>query len=208
MPTTPWSEIKHKHPRLEAEPHGGFVAPSDPGEPRIGTPRVSVTTTESALLAGFACGKKVLEIGTGLGVSTRDMAETAELVVTVDIDEWVWENIWPSLPSNVARLRDTDWIVGYTTGLSGELKFDMVFIDGDHAAESVMADLRTAVAHGAEGSIIVCHDAKSGNVRTGLDTVAPGQWSLVDTVHGLGLINREELEAAIDKYDQEADAPA
>ncbi len=42
-------------------------------------------------------GLDVLEIGTGLGVSTEWMARTAHSVVTVDIDPWVWKHVFPYL---------------------------------------------------------------------------------------------------------------
>src|SRR3954471_13056030 len=76
---------------------GDFTRKDDPGEPRIKKPRVSVTEDEARILSAFALGRVVLEIGTGLGVSTRALASTAKCVWTSDIDEWVQRTIWPEL---------------------------------------------------------------------------------------------------------------
>lgn len=82
-------------------PKGGRYRADDPGEPTTGVPRVSIADDEVELLASLVAGKRVLEIGTGLGVSARAMASTATEVVTVDIDPWVHANVWPLLPRNV-----------------------------------------------------------------------------------------------------------
>src|SRR5438552_5695279 len=106
---------------LARSKHGGYRSLSDPGEPSTGFYRISVTDTEGAFLAFLAAGKRVLEIGTGLGVSTNYLAMTAREVVTLDIDPWVHTNVWPNLPENVTP-----------STIAGVGPYDLVFIDGAH----------------------------------------------------------------------------
>ena len=63
--------------KLVPQENGSYTHPADPGEPTTGTPRLSVTELEADILAALVAGRDVLEIGTGLGVSTRAMAATA-----------------------------------------------------------------------------------------------------------------------------------
>jgi predicted RNA methylase len=115
--------------RLEITPDGNFYCQEDPGEVSYsGRPkRRSVTVEEAAILAELARGLRVLEIGTGLGVGTRALASTAQSVITLDVDPWVTD---PQLP-NVTFLRERPDAAG----------FDLVFIDGSHETESVIADI-------------------------------------------------------------------
>lgn len=152
---------------------GSYRHADDPGEPTTGKPRLSVTDLEANILAALVAGRDVLEIGTGLGVSTRAMASKALSVTTVDVDPWVHENVWPTLPDNVAR-----WNGAAIAG-----RFDVVFIDGDHSTEAVIADLATARIYVRPGGMIIAHDVNYDTVRAGLD----GDWHFVPTTHGLGL---------------------
>lgn len=149
---------------------GSWEHPDDPGEPSTGVRRLSVTDTEAAILSTIAAGKSVLEIGTGLGVSTRALARWAEIVYTLDIDEWVFKTILPTLPENVVGITDRN--------IKGRL-FDVVFIDGDHSAAAVTDDLRFAreVCQG----VIVCHDSKA------IGEYLDGDWLHIATTHGLAV---------------------
>lgn len=155
--------------------NGSYIDDMDPGEPTTDRPRISVTDTEAKLLAAFARAGNVLEIGTGLGVSTRAMAAHAKQVITLDPDKWVWDHVWPTLPDNVTGM----WHRGIF-----RVSFDMAFIDGVHQTDDVLADLeyvKTVMPHG----LIVCHDAKIEEVRVALDQT--GDWTYIDTTHGLAL---------------------
>ncbi len=128
-------------------PKGGRYRADDPGEPTTGVPRVSIADDEVELLASLVAGKRVLEIGTGLGVSARAMASTATEVVTVDIDPWVHANVWPLLPRNVrccAEIPDD--------------RYDAVFIDGDHSRHAVARDVARAEQLAPSG-LLIAHDA-------------------------------------------------
>ena len=152
-------------------PQGGFTHPDDPGEPSSNAPRVSVTPAEAQILANLATGLRVLEIGTGLGVSTAGMAQTATSVTTVDVDPWVWVTIWPTLPGNVTVAKTTAELCG---------PFDMVFIDGDHTPQAVRADLAEAVRL-APGGLLVAHDANYTDVS---DQLGDG-WATIASEYGI-----------------------
>lgn len=150
----------------------GISHPDDPGEPHPDNraiPRVSVSEQDAALLAQLARDRTVCEIGTGLGVSTRAFASTAFSVLTVDIDPWVHQTVWPLLPPIVKTARSRP------NGV-----YDMVFIDGAHQQEPVEDDFKWAMAH---GDLIVAHDFRE--TRQWLE--AFGEWVMVDTTYGIGI---------------------
>lgn len=156
---------------------GSFQHPDDPGEPTTGDPRLSVTELEGQMLAALVAGRMVLEIGTGLGVSTAAMAATAEHVATYDIDAWVHDTIWPGLPDNVVGVKSLEHV---------GRAFGAVFIDADHSTEAVARDLSVALQHSGQGAVIIAHDTASPAVREGL--AAESGWHWIDTTHGLGVL--------------------
>lgn len=156
---------------------GSYTHPDDPGEPSTGKPRVSITDMEASILTAFVAGRDVLEIGTGLGVSTRALAASAASVSTVDIDEWVQVNIWPTLPGNVTGVRSLP-----------RGPFGAVFIDGDHSTEAVARDLRTALSVAGPGAVVLAHDTAYPSVRQGLSEVHPDGWAFIHTTHGIGVL--------------------
>lgn len=121
--------------------NGNFFCPDDPGESQYpgSPPRLSVTEQEA------------VEIGTGLGVSTRALASTAASVVTVDPDPWVVD---PCLP-NVRFLREAPDPAG----------FDMAFIDGLHERDAVVRDIERCKAI----PLIVLHDTDLRGVREAIE---------------------------------------
>lgn len=150
---------------------GSYFRPDDPGEPSTGAPRLSVTDLEAAILAELVAGLTVLEIGTGLGVSTTAMAATARRVFTVDVDEWVQETIWPHLPTNVMPCKDVRSVAFV----------DAAFIDGDHSTEATARDIADAKRAGAE--LILVHDARATPVSDAFDD----GWRVIPTTHGIGV---------------------
>lgn len=157
---------------LELHTSGSYIDQTDPGEPSTGNPRLSVTDLEAAILTVLADGQDVLEIGTGLGVSTRALASSARIVHTIDIDEWVIAEVWPRLPMNVRRWRDAAEISTVPV---------VAFIDGDHSTEAVVRDLEIADKAGAR--LIIVHDTNSPTVKAALGD----GWRFIPTTHGLGV---------------------
>ncbi len=162
---------------LRRESHGGYDCLTDPGEPTTLKPRVSVTDQEALILSALGARRRVFEIGTGLGVSTRALAWRARWVVTEDVDPWVDHNIVPTLAdlTHVTCIRDREMY-------GSPMMFDLVFIDGDHSTQSVRDDL--AYARSMCPEIIVLHDANYPTVAAGIDGSG---WIKIPTEHGLAV---------------------
>lgn len=125
--------------------------PKDPGEPGAdgqGGQRVSITDEEAKIISLLCVGADVLEIGTGVGVSAANISKTARSVTTIDIDPWVHEAVWPSLPRNVKTCKDIK-------KLKNE-KFDICFLDGDHTKEQVIIDMKNV--YDMVDDLIILHD--------------------------------------------------
>ena len=131
--------------------HNGFLCPEDPGEPGSNDKRWSVNDTEARILSELFKGLDVLEIGTGLGVSTNKIAERARRVHSVDIDPWVKKTVVPTLAKNVIFYESLDKV---PSGLDG------AFIDGLHSYEQCSQDIRDCRRLVKPGGLIVFHDAK------------------------------------------------
>jgi hypothetical protein len=159
-----WTLEEECRKRLAPTKNGGYVCPADPGEAYYhrdrdevllaGRKRGSIDDPEGVILAFAAKGLRVLEIGTGLGVSTWALAFTAKEVVTVDIDSWVAEAVAPNLPDNVTFLSNRDDVKG---------EFGMAFVDGDHSVEDTMEDIRFCMSLVPEGDIYL-HDIHHASV--------------------------------------------
>ena len=144
-----------------------YQCSSDPASPK----RASVTRTEGQLLASWADCKRVLEIGTGLGVSTVCLAHSAIEVVTVDPDEWVHENV--RLPSAVVRLRSIDEVDG---------EFDMAFVDGLHGYDEVKSDIVRCLSLVPAGGTIAFHDITQADVEKAVQEFPWAWWRQEGTI--------------------------
>lgn len=141
--------------KLEPAPNG-YLCPDDPGEPGLGKQRWSVNNMEARIVSELFKGDIVLEIGTGLGVSTRAIAEKASFVHTVDVDKWVKENVVPGLPDNVMFYETTDKVPHLLDG---------AFIDGLHTYSQCCLDIIEARKRVKKGGLIVLHDANMAQIR-------------------------------------------
>lgn len=164
--------------QLQRHHTGSYTSAIDPGEPGYQMKRISITGEEGAILASLADGKFVLEIGTGLGVSTHYLSSRAQLVTTVDIDEWVQRSVWPLLGklSNVCCVPEIP-----------QARFDMVFIDGCHYPASVLADMQRAKAVLNPGGWLVFHDVNTSQVR-GVAECDRRLDRYFHTMHGIGVL--------------------
>lgn len=166
---------------LERHTLGNYTHPGDPGEPTTGKPRVSVTDDECRVLAWLARERDVLEIGTGLGVSTRAMASTGNGVVTVDPDPWVELNVVPAFRGMSVldvKALDDDWLRGR--------RFDLVFIDGDHSEDAVLRDIQSVLPLLRPGGLVVLHDTNLDGVRRAAESF--GTLVRMDTKGHLGML--------------------
>ena len=165
--------------RLEREEPGRYWSPDDPLRwPNGGVrKRWSVTEQEAKVLSLLAHGRKVLEVGTGLGISARAMVLTARSVTTIDPDPWIQESV--ELPG---VLMLADWPDERVN------KYDMIFIDGDHEAKAVQADLTEARKRLAPGGFMAFHDyvPRVPGVMDGLKHL-DGELILLGTLNRLAL---------------------
>ncbi len=168
---------------LTRHDRGMYTHPADPGEPSTGRYRVSVTEEECRILGWLARDCRVLEIGTGLGVSTRALASTALHLCTVDIDPWVHREVWPTLPDIVVALPEPPKAMRYPW------RYDMALIDGDHEYEAVKKDLEDVWRLVDPGGLIVLHDCNLADVRRAAEE--RGKLVTLDTAGHLGLLWRE-----------------
>jgi tRNA A58 N-methylase Trm61 len=134
----------------------GYLCEDDPGEIGLGGKRWSVNDMEARIVSELFKGDIVLEIGTGLGVSTKAIAEKAKYVWTVDVDKWVEENVAPSLPENVKFCNS---IVDVPELLDG------AFIDSLHTYSQCCVDIIEARKRVKKGGLIVFHDANMEQIR-------------------------------------------
>lgn len=162
--------------------------PDDPGEPQHGRKRVGIAPDEERILQALARRRFVLEIGTGLGYSTRALASSASMVFSVDPDPWVHDVIVPDLRGlMVSCARDWPSIRG----------FDLVFIDGDHRTPAVEGDVQRALAVARPGGIILLHDYQADpEVREGARRATDLPVTEIRTTYGLGLIVKPLTEGA------------
>lgn len=123
--------------------------------------RGSVTLEEARLLSALSFGRDVIEFGTGLGVSTYAICQTARTVVTIDPDAWVRDNV--ILPPNCFRH------VGTFADMQTKGTFGMAFIDGLHEQEDVAQDIRDALKVVPPGGLLVFHDYNQLPVRDAVD---------------------------------------
>ncbi len=119
---------------------------------------------EADVLADLARDKIVLELGAYMGRSTVVLAKTATLVISVDLHDMWGEDSLPdylkntrSLPNVVSVIGAFDQIVPYLGGV------DVVYIDGEHDADSVTQDLGMALQTGA--TVVAFHDWGYFDVR-------------------------------------------
>jgi len=150
----------------------------------------SLTVNEAAALADLATGRDVLEVGSAFGFSACVMALAGAKHVTA-ADPHTWLNSHEAMTANLAACGVTD-VVTVVRGtspaaLDGLGPFGLVFIDGDHAASAVHADVEAARKVLGSGGALACHDSGEAcccpGVRYALDALFPaGPSELVDTL--------------------------
>lgn len=156
----------------------------------------SLTAAETAELRRLARGADVLEIGSAYGYSTVVLALAARRVVAVD--PHTAHGSLSVLRANLDEYRASDRVeirAGRSQDVLPDLlpgQFDLVWIDGDHTAETVRHDVEWARVLLREGGTLACHDYDEDTcpgVRQALDawrrppkvvdTLAiygPGEW--------------------------------
>lgn len=151
----------------------------------------SITAAETNRLAELARDADVLEIGSAYGYSACVMALAGARHVTA-VDPHAWLPSYDVMLSNL----DACGVAKAVTVIRGASPralddvagpFGLVFIDGDHGAAAVRADVEAALKLLAPGGILAAHDYLETcccpGVRYALDALFPaGPDELVDTL--------------------------
>ena len=129
---------------------------------------------EATELQRLATGKTVLELGAWKGRSTVVLSQVARHVVSVDrhqgIEEVGGEDSLPDYLQAVRELENVAIVISdFQTFLPFlAVVFDVVFVDGDHDADSVERDIVLGCQHAYfSNGIIVMHDWDFESVREG-----------------------------------------
>lgn len=158
----------------------------------------SLTERETDELRRLAADREVLEVGSAYGYSAVAMALAGGRIVAVDphLQLASYEEMQANLGFyNVAarvdiRRGDSRAVLPVLHDQGG-YAFDLVWIDGDHAAEMVTHDVEWARKLLRPGGTLACHDYDEDTcpgVRQALDQIFGGPGTLTDTlaVYGPG----------------------
>lgn len=123
---------------------------------------------ERAFLADLAAGRSVLEVGSWHGGSLAALAETAQVVHSIDwhrgMDDRRPEpeaDTLPHLWANVRHLSNIVLHVGTTSQVAPGLRsrlFDLIFVDGTHTKEAVLRDVALLRRTLTPGGTFAFHD--------------------------------------------------
>jgi len=147
---TPAARAVDFDPGFRLEPDPGFQPPEAvPGW---------LTVVEGRALWTAAAGRQVLELGTGCGRATVCLAQSAQQVLSVDIQNQAVAAEW-------VRRYGTEDRVEFHQGDAGNLKqtlagkrFGLAFIDTEHDAQSVRRDLESVLGFLEPGGLLAFHD--------------------------------------------------
>ena len=151
----------------------------------------SLSEDEAAKLAELAAGKTVMEIGSAYGYSAVVMAVAGGQVVAIDPHSWL-PSFGP-MTENLAAYGVEDRVTIIMDGAENAvpmledrgLRFDLVWIDGDHSQQAVERDVRLALTVLAPGGVLACHDydeISCPGVRPGLEAMVGNPHELIGTL--------------------------
>jgi predicted O-methyltransferase YrrM len=157
----------------------------------------SLTLAETERLRSLAADADVLEIGSAYGYSAIVMALAGASVLAVD--PHVQMASFETMMANLGFYQVADRVTirrGDSRAVMPQLadqgrRFDLVWIDGDHAADMVEHDVSWARKLLKESGTLVCHDYDEDTcpgVKVALDKLFGGPGALTDTmaVYGPG----------------------
>lgn len=142
-------------------------------------------------LRRLARNKEVLELGAWKGRSTVAMSSVARYIVSVDRHHGIplAQEDGDSLPDYLDAVRELENVAIVIGGFHEVVprfgsNFDLVFVDGDHDADSAEADALLAFAHVNEHGVVAFHDWDFESVQAGVSRVtgAVKPWRVVDSV--------------------------
>jgi predicted O-methyltransferase YrrM len=136
----------------------------------------------------------ILEIGSYLGRSTRVLGDNTPGKV-IAVDDWYGPRdvnltdrarIYDTFHANLKDLIESGKVVPFRTDLNhfqwnGHGTPDMIFIDGDHAYESVARDIRTMLPLLANGGLLCGHDYNWPSVAQAVKELVPSARQVPNT---------------------------
>jgi predicted O-methyltransferase YrrM len=163
----------------------------------------SLTEAEIERLVELAEGEDVLEIGTAFGYATCWMAKVAKSVTTVDPHkdipgtlEALHRNlITCGVQDKVTVLVESslDFLAQLADLGTSDIRFGLIFVDGDHSAAAVARDAKSAYLLARPDGVICFHDygeESCPGVKEALDDVLPGDPDrLTDTLFEKAVVN-------------------
>lgn len=133
----------------------------------------------------------MLEIGAAYGYSTVVLAQTAQLVVSIDPHEQMGSLL--EFKRNITEygikdrvlmsIGDSKQVLPQLIGTN--MRFNLVFIDGDHHYEAVKADIANAKHLLCPSGVIACHDYHEDTcpeVAPAIDELLPNGKLVADTL--------------------------
>lgn len=169
---------------------GGFILPDVGGW---------LSQPEGAKLAELAKGKRALEIGSYLGLSTISMAREANQVVSVDPhdgrDTGFPRDTVDDFAANLERHAVADKVTIHI-GTFDECRhdidgpFDLIFIDGAHDRDQVSSDAAHALRLLAPDGLLAFHDydPRHPGVTSAVDYLVSKGASLLSTTDSLAVV--------------------
>lgn len=187
---TPMAQAADFDPDFQLEIAAGFQPPEAiPGW---------LAVEEGRLLEEHAAGRRVLELGTGLGRATVCLARQARQVVTIDRQDQSEAEEW----SRRYQIRDrVDFRRGEVGAVVADLaeRFDLAFVNIGQDQASVRRGIEVALSVLAPGGLLAAHDypAPGGpDTRRVVDDYASGQgWQRVAGANFLRLFHLPAAEA-------------
>lgn len=164
-----------------------------------------LTEAEGQELARLAAGKVVLEVGSYCGRSTVCLARDAVSVSAVDTFDGRGTSVpgdtYALFTANLKRHGVHHKVTAYRSPSVETLSrlppvFDLVFVDGSHDRESVLADAHAAAAVVKPGGLLVFHDYQTdGNpgVTEAVDEFLTNGAELVGRVGSLAIVRPPAL---------------
>jgi Methyltransferase domain len=133
---------------------------------------------ERAALAGLVAQLKPklsIEIGTAEGGSLERIAAHSGEVHALDLSDELLVRCPPNATFHKGNSRTT--LPKLLAGFAAERRnVDFVLVDGDHSSQGVRADLEALLASPAIArTLILLHDSFHPEVRSGIESVAPGE---------------------------------
>lgn len=145
---------------------------------------------EADELRRLAAGKTVLELGAWKGRSTVVLSGVAKYVVSVDRHQGIAEvGGGDSLPDYLEAVRNLD-NVSIVIGSFQQVvplfrqEFDLVYVDGDHDADSTAGDITLALSAVKDDGIIALHDWDFDSVREGANKVLGNRHTAPESLVG------------------------